>query len=246
MGYGRVMNKSSSYRARAMADCIVLGEVVGQTCWGVVRYSPLNVYLCEGHRKPPDYLTEPTPKTAEEWAQIKAETEAKAASDREIREAARWFRPLIPEVSNLPVSPFWSALSAVMLSFLHSGLGEVHCSSDVSEKESLRRLGGEATAEILRRKLPWPDPAYTLALAGETEEAVHSEAYSNPFGSRALALPLDLLPDTDVQLLYGVAAHVADYSCLERGVRQVVSRVLCATRDHLCAKGLDPQFLKGT
>lgn len=232
------MPKTTSYRARAQADCVVLDAVDDQPCWGVVRFSSHEVYLCEGHRSPPDYRSEPVPPTPEELAQAQALREAEAKTAEKAYEAARWFRPFLTDIDTVPVSQFWASLSPVLLTFLHSALGEAlrlsSTNPDPAELAGLQRLGKEATAEVHRRNLSWPDEAYDLDLGG------------GPFGERALRLYLDLLPDIDVQLLYGTAALVMDFSCLERGVRQVVDHVYRATTARLEQRGINPQFLKST
>lgn len=264
------MSKSKSYRSRANADCVVMDAVEDQPCWGIVRFSSLGHYLCEGHRTPPDYVAEIS---EEERAAKAAEAEITAQSTRTSREAtaarlnvavplgvlamsdeqwatwvaheeARWFRASLANIENTPTGLFWSDLSDVMLLFLHSAIGDgLRCGDGKPPvNERLQVLGLRATAEIYRRKLQWPEGAYDLILAPEW---IDVGRYTAPFGDKVLRLGFHHLSDNEVELLYGCAAVVADFSCLERGVRQCVMHVLEATEAELRRREVEAEFLMG-
>jgi hypothetical protein len=260
--------KSASYQSRAKADCIMLGDIEGQTCWGIVRVSKLQCYLCEGHRVPPDYREEPTALTEDELAkrrleieeQVKAEDLAKAAAIEEwgvpmddedwLRggwtaarwsqyQANRWFRPFMPSIGDVGVGMFWRGTTDVMLTFLHSVIGDgLRVSAEArptAVDDRLLGMGRQATAELVRRKVPFPDDCYALRLA-EPWDGVHDHRnpkYTDPFGERLLVMQFHHLSDKELQLLWGCAYIVADFSGLERGTRQVVMHVFHETGGEL-------------
>ncbi len=246
------MPKSKSYKSRNGSECVVLDAVDGQSCWGLVRFTSHKVYLCEGHNKPPNYANEPVPPSPEEMARLLADAQAAKDAKKAEAEAARWFRPILVEMRDLEYAPhpFWSSLSAVTLSFLHSALGETQVrkqppegDEEVDEAEALRFLAWQATAELRQRDLPWPEPIYELVLAGEADAPIGTPEYANPFGPRALALPFEHLTDSQVLTLWGVAAMVADFSCLERGVRQAAEHLFKTATDALHLRTVETKFL---
>ena len=269
--------KSASYQSRAKADCVMLGDIEGQTCWGVVRVSKHKCYLCEGHWSPPDYAEEPKALTehdlekrrAEIEEQVKAEEEAKAAAIEEWgvpisdddwlrrgwtaakwaqHQANRWFRPLMPGIGDVGVGMFWRGTTDVMLTFLHAVIGDgLRCGSFSSEglpqpvNDRLLGMGRQATAELVRRKVPFPELCYALQLAEPWEGICNyrDPKYTDPFSERLLVMPFHHLSDKEVQLLWGCAYTVADFSGLERGVRQVVMHVFHVTGEELTKRGLE-------
>jgi len=243
--------KSNSYQDRAGTDCLMLGDIEGQTCWGLVRFSSHGCYLCEGHRSPPDYRPEPVPLTEDEKAALAASEATRKRSLEEQREARRWFRPIEAELkagAEIPIGLFWSSVSDVMLSCLHSAIGEpIMIRSYIHDAilGELDRLGRIVTAEVYRRGLPWPDSFYQLQLAPPWVGVIYSRdpAYTDPIPVEDLALPFQHLPTSELHLLYGVAAHCVDYSCLERGTRQAIMHLWHHTEAELKRRETTPTFL---
>lgn len=264
---------SASYVTRNGTDCVMLGELEEQPCWGIVRFSKHECYLCEGHRTPPDYKPEapkPTANELEERRQqaqeaVEAEERAWAAAVAEWgvprppvgshwtlarwveHQASRWFRPLLEGIDQVGVGFFWTDLSDVLLVFLHSSIGEGIRCGDGSEavNKGLLAMGRQATAEVRRRKLVWPEGAYDLELAPEWTGIIDTRnpQYTDPFGPKVLQLGFHHLSAQEVQLLYGCAAVVADFSTLERGVRQCVMYVCHETERELEKREVPITFL---
>lgn len=249
-----------SYKARHISmsstiHCDRLGEDDG--CWGDVRMTG-HGYRCEGHRKASGYIEEPVPLTAEqilENARKREEAEAKKEAEYQ---ASRWFRPLMNELPSA-ADEFYSKLSDTMLAAVFSMIGEgirVGDGNDTSNR-ILREMGRNALAEVGHRKLDWPKGYYALKLAPEWDDMAgghrriwpmqHTEkgmkGYHSPFDEETLALDLSLLSNDDLMVLYGCAAQVVDYSCLERGARQVCMSVWDDTEKELKRRGLRPEFL---
>lgn len=241
-----------SYRNRGGVDCVMFGDIEEQPCWGLVRFSKHGCYLCEGHSSPPDYRVEPIPLSNEVLRAMIAEREATSAREAAEREAGyqagRWFRPLLEAgFDEVCAGIFWPDLSDVLLSFLHSmiGAGVTVWPGDQSERvnRDLMVLGSRVTAELVRRGLPWPEEPYALRLARGSLSG--GKEYHEPFRERELEMPLHLLTVWEVQLLYGCACIVADFSSLERGVRQCVMHVYWVTGEYLRAQGAEATFLSG-
>jgi len=247
-GQGHVA-ASDSYQSRAGADCCMLGELEEQPCWGVVRYSSHGVYLCEGHSTPPDYRVEPVPLSNEAVRQLIEEREqvtAREAAEREkAYQAGRWFRPLLElGLDDVGVGLFWTDVSDLMLTFLHSIIGDGLQCGDGNEavNTALMAVGHQATAEVHRRGLDWPNGCYQLQLAPEVDGYISpglpgGKEYHEPFGEKVLELHLHHLSDRALHLLYGCAAVVVDFSGLERGTRQCSMHVYAAMGNELARRG---------
>jgi hypothetical protein len=274
----RPSTQSPSYQSRAKADCLMLGDIEDQVCWGIVRVSRHDCYLCEGHRAPPDYIDEPVAATDEELEEkrkvidiaVKAEEEAKVAAIKEwgvpiseedwLRggwtapkwgqyQANRWFRPFLKDLGGASHGMFWnnSILTDIMLTFLHSLVGEgLRCGPLHGEKlppsveDRLMGMGRQATVALVGRKVPFPDGCSDLKLAEPWVGPINPRdpKYTDPFGERLLAMPLHHLSNKEVQLLWGCAYIVADFSMLERGVRQCVMHVHSVLSDELDSREL--------
>lgn len=160
-----------------------------------------------------------------------------------------WYQPFL-KYHSVTAGIFWQKLSEQVLQAVFSMIGEGLRVGDAKPpiRFLLEEMGAEAIAEVSRRKLPWPVGYYQLQLAPEWEGGtIHlghrDDPYYNPFAEDVLAIDLSLLSMEQVQALYGCAAQVVDYSCLERGARQVGEAIYHAAYAFLKEKGETPRFL---
>jgi hypothetical protein len=189
---------------------------------------------CIGHRGGGPYVSiEEYERRAEEAvrkgeiARIEREKEVREAVAA--REAARWFRPLIPAAEALPPSPWWQSLPSPILRMLFSSIEEVLIQASTLDltphnRKLLETVGLEAVAEVLRRKLPWPECPYDLDLAQIEGKDCHEiwRMDAQPFTDEELQVDWHALDTRTLKLLEGCAHWVADYSQLEAGTRQVI------------------------
>ena len=244
-----------TYKNRIGRDCTQISNK-SEACLGTVRGSRQGM-TCEGHRgggpyrSPEDVereqlvLRERSLKMAEEVAQA---AKARAIAD----EARRWFRPHIESAKVVPSSSWWSAmpdhLLKMVFSMLGEGVGGIWDSRDQPLKARVEACGLPAIAEILRRKMAWPEGAYQLALApkkGKISTMLPKLRGGRQATFSAEDLHLDLSPIDDDTLLiwHGCAAQVVDYSALDWGTRQVSNFLYDATQAELHTRGIQPQFL---
>jgi len=210
-------------------------------------------YRCRGHCKASGYIEESVPLTPEQQAELKAEQERKAAEKKAKWEASRWFRPIEAHYFGKPREqhPFFQGLSDVTLAAVFSMIGEGVTVGDATDraKEPLWAMAHLAVREVMDRKVDWPVGYYNLTLAPEWDpmRPIHlgnrDHAYYNPFDADTLTMDLTLLADDHLMVLYGAGAQVVDYSCLERGARQVGEHVWLAASEELKRRGLEPVFL---
>jgi hypothetical protein len=190
-------------------------------------------YRCRGHREASDYTSEPIPLTPEQQEERAAEAERKEAERIAKWEAGRWFRPIEADLPNVEIGPFWGGVSDVVLKALFSMVGEGITVGMATEPALvvLWELGHQAAAEVQRRGLDWPEGYYDLTLAPEWDSfrpimiGDRGHAYYNPFPPEELVLPHDTLSDDHLLALLGCAGQVEDYSCLERGARQLSGHI---------------------
>jgi hypothetical protein len=232
--------------AGVQIDCEKLGTPL-ETCWGEVTMTSSG-YRCRGHRSPKLYLTKPVAPTPEEIEQRKKTAEEAKAKRKAAWEACRWFRPLLDDLPLAP-DPFYAGLSNPVLSAVFSMIGEGLSASDTRAVAAgvIRAMGRHVAAEVAHRGLPWPLGYYDLKLATEWDGPIGSPSlvpgYHTPFTDVELALDLSLLSDDHLHALYGCAAQVEDYSCLERGARQVADHVYQETNREGQKRGLRLLFL---
>jgi len=242
----------NSYRPRNIGTSVIHCDRVGEDggCWGTVRMTG-HGYRCEGHRKASGYIEEPKPLTAAEIAEIRRQAEEKKAKEKAEWEAKRWFRGHEHSVEE---HPFVQGLSLPVLAAVFSMLGEGIRVGGGNERvtAAIWNLARPTITEVKRRRFEWPVGYYELRLAPEwdgfgsrfsasTVTGTHS--YYNPFDEDTLAMDLSLLDDRDLMVLYGCATQVVDYSCLERGARQVGEHIWHETEAELKRRGIKPEFL---
>ena len=251
-------------------DCIELGGI-GE-CWGGVQGSSRGL-TCEGHNGPiyrnepteADFARcrEETRKADMENRLARQAMFAKwriSLSDEEWRDqrwtpetwdthqANRWFRPFLDEPLPQP-GPFWENLSTPVLCCCFSMVGEGIQVGDAGDDviPHLQNLGRQAIAMVQKLRIPLPVGAYSLEIAPKWEGPIvwgwRDHPYNNPFPAKDLTLNLGVLSDMDLHLLYGCGAVVVDFSCLERGTRQVSMHVWHETEKELERRGIEPEFL---
>lgn len=226
-----------SYRARAGVHCHFLGVDIEEPCWGEVRYSPINKYLCVGHRatvngeyllpldlRPP--LPEPPPKP---------EIERDPPPDDIC------MGDLLDGEQSIP----WKDMSNEMVQVVHACVAENVRLVGVSDgkwyldpkpiMKILCRLFREGRAQHrLRGLIPlgggscYPYVGAGLITREQLEAKVGhvpitNEEWRNPWPEEVEALDLSGASDEVVRVLYGVGAEVIDFSMLGLGVRQLAS-----------------------
>lgn len=247
------MSYTASYRNRGVGrNCTQFGVVPGQPCWGEVQGTSRGLE-CHGHHGGEGYKPEPTATDIIRERQEAKRQALKAAVDEADRkhqahlqwDARRWFRCLLDQLPAEP-SEWWATLSDPVLQMVFSMIGEGVAVLD-KDPSALQQVGLPAIAEVQRRGLEWPEGAYELKLAPRlTKHDIsggEDSRYYTPFSEKELAVDLTALTDEAVTLWYGCAAHVMDYSMLERGSRQVVSHLWHATEAELERRGLPLKFL---
>lgn len=236
-------------------DCVRLGTP-NEPCWGPVQGSSRGLE-CQGHlgggayRSPADILAAQR-KAIEEAEQVALRKAEEKQRLREKWEAERWFRPHIERATALPHDPWWAALSEPVLKMVFSMIGEgIRCGCmDKTDIEALLvEAGIPAIAEVQRRGYDWPVGAYELQLAPNLDQDDPTLVVDGmrrriqPFPEDLVQVDLKNLPDLDLRLWFGCAAHVADYSMLERGTRQTIMALYHQTGKELERRGLPHEFL---
>jgi len=178
-------------------------------------------------------------------------------------DANRWFRPWIDEALQVPTTWIWSQISDPMLQVIFSMFGEGWACGGIKEVHSLEedfaQMTFPAIKEVHQRGIEWPVGAYALELDPELKQMetlkLNGPIFLNkcpvtddikrkgPYGPATLAIELTSLSDRHLTFWYGCASHVIDYSCLSRGVRQIIMHLYHATAGELNRRGLPLTFL---
>jgi len=249
-----MMKHLPTYQSRFGQNCRQLDNEA-EPCWGLVQGSSRGIE-CKGHWGGGPYMSPEavvrelaTAKAAAERAAAEkaVEEERKAAE----REANRWFRKHIDAAGKLPSNPWWVQLSEPMLNMVFSMIGEginsLWHEHEQATRAALEEAGLPAIAEVQRRGLDWPVGAYELKLAPQRRESViitpDARDYWTEFDGDVLDIDLTNMPNHELMLWYGCAAHVVDYSMLERGVRQIIMHLYCVTNNELRRRKLQPTYL---
>lgn len=255
------MRHTDSYRSRGFShNCNHISNE-DEPCWGSVRGSSRGIE-CEGHwngRTGDTFFPEPT---IEELREAEALAEQEAAEARRVadlaekqarkdrierQEANRWFRPFIEEAKGLDPGDWWAALSEPMVKGLFSFLGEgfMERDGDAQVQAAIKELALPAIAEVARRSLDWPAEAYDLVLAPPYEGVylLDRDEYYGHFTADELALDLTRFLPQPLQIMFGCAAQVVDYSHLDRGTRQVAGHVFGTAEAELERRGIEPESL---
>ena len=233
-------------------DCIRFGNPK-EPCWGSVQGSSRGLE-CHGHFGGGSYQI-PDNRTAAFAEKLKRdirenqERRLKEIEEKKLQEEARWFRPYIQRASKLEPDPWWQGISDPLLKFIFSMFGEgLRCGwiGPPSSKWGpiLVEAALPAIAEVIRRHLEFPVGAYELRLVPEDCDGVPLCSLSigwnpEPLNAQDLVIDLSVLSDVYLQLWHGCAGQVMDYSCLERGTRQVVTVLYDKTRVELERRGLE-------
>lgn len=137
----------------------------------------------------------------------------------------RWFRPFMYGVGDIDRPKWMEEMSKPMLLFLHSAIGHfVDWDSRVPRHvtDAMRLLGAKVTRELQVRGLSkWPRGPYALTLKGSVpqEKGVFRSDRKSPFTKKEAAIRADLFTEEELRICYSLAAEVADFSCLDWGVR---------------------------
>lgn len=209
------------YQPRGTIHCLSYEKAVSEPCWGIVRYSSSEIYRCEGHYHT-HYIPKPVPMTEAEFRDLQTaqrKQRRETETDQAVREfKSRWYFPLLGWYVG-PPNLFWEGLSTPMasglLSIVGEGLGieELH----PTVKEKTWDLAVEGVALFNARRLSFPAPPYDLKLA------TRDPYQRDPFPQKVLSVNWRLLSNDQLQIIYGLAAWVTDYSCLNNGFRQVLT-----------------------
>ena len=235
-------------------DCLHL-ENEDEPCWGGVTYSGHQKALaCEGHQKEgykeaPPWLTDPAAWAVvlEQRFQEIRDAEARKDQEEAIREVDWQNRgDTIAKEGKGPHS-CWANLSDVMLLAITSMFEACYPDSyhKVTVTQDLYRVRADLLWECEQRQLTYPKGYYDLELAPKWTGTIDSRnpAYHSPLSEEQLTIDLSTLSDRDLQLLYGCSAEVVDYSCLERGARQLCMSLWSATEKAVVSRGLELLFL---
>jgi len=246
------MTTSKSYFPRKFpghpGDCMRLGTPE-ETCWGRVTYSTTHQGLCcEGHHakvyRPEIVFDFSNVVETQDGKPLEEDPEdakqAMADADRDLRFQTMAERGKGPH-------PCWSKLSDVLLRAVASMLGDG--ARDSMNKDTVNRdlqqMRSDVLWQIEQRQIPWPEGYYDLHLAPDWHGVINSRdpAYTDPIPEKDLQMDMGALTDRDLLLLYGAAGMVADFSCLERGARQVCMSLFYDTKAALESRGIVLEWL---
>ena len=212
-----------SYRNRPGFDCEDIHNE-DEPCWGHIYGSSIG-FQCDGHRgggyRTPEQAEAKVEEGRRRSRELTAQAAAQKAREEAESEARRWFRPHIERARKTPPGPA-EGLSDPMLRMAFSMIGAgIDTGGGPKEiPEALIELGIPVIAEVISRGLPWPEYPYQLKLDVRDED---------------LDLDVAAMSDVELKLWYGCAALVMDFSCLNAGVREIISFIYHVTREE-CEK----------
>ncbi len=246
----------TTYKNRGFGfDCVRFGLDPKEPCWGGVQGSSRGLE-CKGHQGGSGYQTPAD--IQEKWKEATRQArlaeklrkqEEKEAGEK--RENERWFRPLLDRASQVEPTPFWTSLSDHVLKMVFSMFGDGLRSMDDTDDDWIifekvfHQVALPAIAEVARRNIKWPVGAYQLKLAPKprASEIKRQPGFVRVFFHKSLEFDLTQLSNRELHIWHGCAAHVVDFSCLERGVREVILHLDSVTSKELVRRGQEPTLL---